>query len=126
LGGENGPRSPYFEEKPSEFSIFRLYIPVDRQTKGGNPNFFPLPSLTCSQIWLSLLVYDHYNKTSQNGGKTNVGQVPSFYENRWGVWDCFERPDLVLFFFFNFTFSRPGQGFKKFAKKKNSTCVSKC
>ncbi len=45
--------------------------------------------------------------------RTSVGWVSSFYDNhRIWVWDCFERPDLVLFLNYIFIFSRLGQGFK--------------
>jgi hypothetical protein len=43
FGGENGPRSPYFEEKLSEFAIFKLHIPIDRETKGAILMFFHSP-----------------------------------------------------------------------------------
>jgi hypothetical protein len=52
---ENDPKSPYFEDKMFEFAIFRLWVPAGRQTKAKIFLFFFSPSLTCSQIWLSLL-----------------------------------------------------------------------
>ncbi len=48
---------------------------------------------------------------------TIVWRVSSFYDNhRVQVRDCFERPNAVLFFYFIFIFSRPGQGFPNFQK----------
>ncbi len=40
------------------FDIFGLYVSGGPQTKAGIINFFLLSSLTCSQIWLSLPLYN--------------------------------------------------------------------
>lgn len=64
---KNGPKSR--REKLFQFTIFRLKVLVDCGTKEGLLNVSLLGSLTCSQIWLSLLAdddhYDHFARIKE-------------------------------------------------------------
>jgi len=52
---ENDPKSPYFEEKSLNLPYLGYRFQKLAKPRQESSSFFSLSSLTCSQIWLSLL-----------------------------------------------------------------------
>jgi hypothetical protein len=63
--------SPYLEENMTKYIIFTLQVQAEGQIKAGRLKAFLFSNLTCSQIWLHLVVYDFVitNYITKLGGK---------------------------------------------------------